>query len=175
MILFRNADQDVPFLWESDAQPSGRWHDGGEGPVQYLATTPDAAWAEFLRHQEIDDPADLAGIERALWAAEIPDDEETGRPALPGATLRGGGSTYPVCRAEARRIRSTGVTRLIAPSAAVDETLASGWRTDGGLVPGDIRLESTVVLFGARPSVVAWQACAAGRPAVSLLARVRPL
>ena len=175
MIVFRNSDRDVPFFWESDAQRAGRWHEDGGGPAQYLSSTPDAAWAEFLRHQEIDDPADLAGIERCLWAAEIPDDEPVGLPALPAALLRGDVSSYPACRAEARRIRSTGMTRLVAPSAAVDETLASGWRTDGGLVPGEVRQESTIVLFGARPAVHAWQACALGRPAVSLLARVRPL
>lgn len=175
MIVFRNSDRDVPFFWESDAQRAGRWHDDGEGPAQYLSTTPDAAWAEFLRHQEIDDPADLAGIERALWAAEIPDEEPNAQPALSEATLRGGRETYPACRAEARGLRSASIARLIAPSAAVDETTPSGWRTDGGLVAGEVRQESTIVLFGARPTVRAWQACAAGRPAISLLTRVRAL
>ncbi len=48
------------------------------GPAQYLSTAPDAASAEFLRHQEIDDLADLAGIERSLWAAG---NSMTSRPA----------------------------------------------------------------------------------------------
>ncbi len=175
MIVFRNTDRDAPFFWESDTQRAGRWHDDGEGPAQYLSTTPDAAWAEFLRHQEIDDPADLEGIERALWAVDIADDEPAAEPKLPGATLRGGRSSYPACRAEARRIRSIGMTRLSVQSAAVDADRASGWRTDGGLVPGESRREWTIVLFGARPDVTAWQACAVGRPAKTLLGRVRPL
>ncbi len=41
MIAYRHADPRFPFLWESNAQPPGRWHGIGEGPVQYLADTPD--------------------------------------------------------------------------------------------------------------------------------------
>ena len=175
MIVFRNADVDVPFFWESDAQPAGRWHEAGEGPAQYLETTPDAAWAEFLRHQEIHDPADLAGVERALWAVEIGDDEPASRPSLADHHLLGGPETYPACQDEARRLRHDGATRLVAPTAAVDSTTASGWRTDSGLVPGGEQDEETIVLFGHWPMVTAWHACQIGRPAASLLARVRPL
>jgi len=64
MIVYRNTDTDVPFFWEDDRQPEGRWHGAGEGPAQYTATSPDAAWAEFLRHQGITDPTDLPGIDR---------------------------------------------------------------------------------------------------------------
>jgi hypothetical protein len=46
-MLFRHTDPRFPFLWESTDQPPARWHDRGEGPVQYLADTPDGAWAEF--------------------------------------------------------------------------------------------------------------------------------
>ena len=66
MIAFRHCDRRWPFLWESAVQPQARWHGDGEGPVQYLADTPDGAWAEFLRHEEITDEADLAGVSRAL-------------------------------------------------------------------------------------------------------------
>jgi hypothetical protein len=41
--------------------------------VHYLANTPTVAWAEWIRHQEIDDPADLEGVAAALWAVLIPD------------------------------------------------------------------------------------------------------
>ena len=62
VILFRRAPANVLFQWESGLeQPAGRWHGEGEGPAQYLADTPDGAWAEFLRHEHITDPADLAG------------------------------------------------------------------------------------------------------------------
>ncbi|MBA3852379.1 MAG: hypothetical protein H0X59_08460 [Chloroflexi bacterium] len=32
VIVLRNADRDVRFYWESDAQLAGRWHDDREGP-----------------------------------------------------------------------------------------------------------------------------------------------
>ena len=44
VIVFRNVDSRMPFLWEDDRQPAARWHGDGEGPVAYLAETPDGAW-----------------------------------------------------------------------------------------------------------------------------------
>ena len=41
--------------------------------MHYLASTPTVAWAEWIRHQEIDEPGDLAGVAAALWAVLIPD------------------------------------------------------------------------------------------------------
>ena len=93
MIVFRHADPRLPFLWETAGQPPGRWHGAGRGPAHYLADTPEGAWAEFLRHEEITDPADLAGVRRAMWAIEIPDLPKA-RPKLPKGTLRGGTGTY---------------------------------------------------------------------------------
>src|SRR5438309_1180222 len=129
-------------------QPAGRWHGEGEGPVQYTSSTPDAAWAEFLRHNGIVDPDDLAGVDRCLWAVEIADDEPTGTPALPLDTLSGGPATYPECRAEAARLRKT-ASRLVATSAAVLPATPSGWVSDPDLSPAPARDEMTIVLFGA--------------------------
>ena len=58
MIVFRQADPRYPFLWSDPAQPAARWHGEAEGPAHYFADTPDGAWAELLRHEEITDPAD---------------------------------------------------------------------------------------------------------------------
>ncbi|MDX6257843.1 MAG: hypothetical protein QOJ11_4177 [Frankiales bacterium] len=87
-IGFRHGDPRFPFVWESARQPEGRWHGSAEGPVQYLADTPDGAWAEFLRHEEIRDPGDLAGIRRRLWAVEFDRAAET----EPSAALVPGGA-----------------------------------------------------------------------------------
>src|SRR5881296_916995 len=89
VIGFRHTDPRFPFLWEDDSQPPGRWHGEGEGPVHYFADTPDGAWAEFLRHEDITDPADVAEVRRAVWAVELgrPPREE---PELGGRTLTGG-------------------------------------------------------------------------------------
>ncbi|MDP2388975.1 MAG: hypothetical protein Q8N52_01505, partial [Acidobacteriota bacterium] len=75
MIGFRQADPRYPFLWSDSGQPAARWHADGEGPAHYFADTPDGAWAELLRHEEIHDPADVATFRRALWAVELREDE----------------------------------------------------------------------------------------------------
>ena len=61
MTGFRHTDPRFPFLWAGASQPAGRWNRKGE-LTHYFNDTPDGAWAEFLRHEEIDDPEDLATI-----------------------------------------------------------------------------------------------------------------
>lgn len=172
MIAFRHADPSVPFLWEDTSQPPARWHGAGEGPANYFADTPDGAWAEFLRHEEITDPDDVQTIRRALWAVEIPDGAAA-RAELPDAVTSGGLDTYEDCRREARRLRSSGAVRIEAPSAALLPGGAGGQRTSAGLRPGPPRDGRTIVLYGAQPSLVGWRAVHEGRPAEELLARVR--
>ncbi|GBC86977.1 hypothetical protein HRbin12_00977 [bacterium HR12] len=175
MIGYRHVDARFPFLWEASDQPPARWHGAGEGPVHTFADTPDGAWAELLRHEEITDPEDVLTIRRGLWAVELGDVEDLPRPRLPRRTLTGGTETYEACRREARRLRARGAVGLVAPSAALREGGAHGWCVDGGLRPGPRRDGRTVVLFGRRPDLVGWAAAAEGRPDPSLLDRVRPL
>jgi hypothetical protein len=176
VILFRNCPPGVRFYWEVSTQPAARWHRDDEGPAQYLATSPDAAWAEFLRHEAITDPADLAGIERAIWAIDVSVElAALADPVLPLPILTGDETSYPECQAEAWRLREAGASGLKAPSAAVDPVTASGHRTDGGLVPGPPIDEATIVLYGLRPDDPGWFACAIGRPSIEQLKRVRHL
>jgi hypothetical protein len=176
VVWFRHVDRRYPFLWETDDQPPARWHGLGEGPVQYLASTPDGAWAEFLRREEITDPADLAGIERALWAVEVDVAAEAVRePTLSRRVLTGGLASYPRCREEARRVRSEGATALQAPSAALVSGGARGQRVEGVLVEANDEDGRVLVLFGRRPKARGWACCLPGRPDVRLLPLVRPL
>lgn len=172
MIVFRHADPRFPFLWENAGQPPARWHGEGEGPVHYFSDTPDGAWAEFLRHEEITTPEDIATIRRALWAVELRN-PPTEQPNLPVQTLTGGPETYDDCRAEARRVRNRGATGLIAPCAALFDGGARGWKVDGGLQPASSRDGYVMVLFGRRPDLVGWPATIEGRPSEDLLPRVR--
>ena len=174
MIAWRNTDVDVPFFWTSDRQPAARWHGAGEGPVQYLSTSPDAAWAEFLRHAGITDPSDLAGIERTMWAFEI-DDAPAASPALARSTMTGGLRTYAACQAEARRLRASGATRIVAPCAAKKPGSSSGWLSDPDLRAGPPSRDETLVLIGVRPSQLGQLSTAVGRPHATLLPRVRRL
>src|SRR5215471_20138816 len=118
MIVFRQVDGRYPFLWDDASQPAGRWHGDGEGPAHYFADTPDGAWAEFLRHEEITDPDDLATIRRQMWAVEI-GNPPADRPDLPAVVVTGGVETYARCQQEARTMRQRGVRGLVAPTAAL--------------------------------------------------------
>lgn len=172
MITFRNCDRRFPFLWESSNQPAARWNRADDGPVQYLADTPDGAWAEFLRHEEIVDEADLIGVSRALWAIEV-DTDDLDTPDLPFETLTGDPSTYPRCQAEARRLRDSGSPGITAPSAALTTGSAGGYRVDGGFQDGPRRDGCVHVLFGARPNAVGWAVVIKGHPPAEILDRVR--
>jgi hypothetical protein len=174
VICYRHADPRLPFFVESAAQPPARWHDVGEGPVQYLSDTPDGAWAELLRHEEITETEDLANVRRALWAVDVPDEDHV-EPSLPPDTLTGGPGTYPACREEARRIRADGAPGIVASSAGLLRGRARGWRVDGGLEPAPDRDGRTIVLFGRRPDLVGWAATAEGRPRDDILDAVRHL
>ncbi|MGE0826169.1 MAG: RES domain-containing protein [Candidatus Binatia bacterium] len=172
MIGFRHTDPRFPFLWEGTDQPAGRWHAAGEGPAHYFCDTPDGAWAEFLRHEEISDPADLLTIRRTMWVVEL-GDEPPRSIDLPMETLMGGPETYTACQEEAWRLRQRGASRLVVSSAALLPGGAQGWRVDGGLQPGPLRDGQVIVLFGRRPELVGWPAAREGWPGEELLSRIR--
>lgn len=175
MVAYRAVSGLFPFLWETDAQPPARWHGPGDGPVHYLADTPEGAWAEVLRHQEIDDRADVAGLARAVWAVELPDDLRLTEPALADAVLLGDERSYPACRAEAARLRAAGAGGLIAPGAALLPGGAWAYVVNGGEHVAARRDGRVIVLFGGRPDVLGYRVVQDGRPWPDLVARVRPL
>ena len=172
---FRHADNRYPFLWESDAQPAGRWHADGEGPCQYLADTPDGAWAEFLRHEEITDPADLAGIARSIWAIDVPDLVVDRAHQAAAPDMLGGSESYSSCQDYARDVRASGVTELTAPSAALVPGGAGGQVTDNGLQEATDRDGTVWVLFGRRPDLRAWRVLERGAPPARVLTVTRHL
>ena len=173
MIVFRHADPRLPFLWEDAYQPAARWHGAGEGPAHYFSDTPDGAWAELLRHEEIHDAADVATLRRAIWAIAIDDGEAATVPDLPASTMTGGRASWAVCRDAARALRDRGATRLDVPSAALGAGGAHGHRVDAGLKAGPPREGRTIVLYGRRPSLVGGRAAHEGRPFAELLSRIR--
>ena len=170
MIAFRHTDPRFPFLREDMSQPAGRWNAAGE-LTHYFCDTSDGAWAEFLRHEEIDDPEDVLTIRRALWAVEI-GDTPVQIPDLSSETMTGGPETWSEFQAAARqqRMRTDGFT---AQSAALRQGGAHGWQVDRGLQPGPERNGRVLVLFGTRPGLVGWAATVYGRPGVELLADVK--
>lgn len=175
MIGFRQADPRYPFLWSDSSQPAARWHADGEGPAHYFADTPDGAWAELLRHEEIHDPADVATFRRALWAVELGVESATPVTLLPAVTT-GGRDTYGACQAHARRLRARGAERLVAPSAALVPGGAAGREVVDALeraaTPRDGRV---IIIFGEPAGLVGWKAVDQGSPPTGLLKRVRKI
>ena len=176
MLLFRHTDRRHGFTWETTDQPSARWHGSGDGPVQYLANTPDGAWAEFLRHEGIVDPADLDGIERRVWVVDVPDAmiASAAHVSVPDALARGGLDSYEACQSEARRLRSAGAAALTSASAALDD--AAGYVSGGSFVsPGPRRLSTVYAVFGSGTAWTGWMCHDSGTPDAGLLPRVRQL
>jgi hypothetical protein len=172
MIVFRQTDRRFPVLWEGGDQPPGRWHAAGEGPAHYFAETPDGAWAEFLRHEEITDPADLATIRRQMWAVDIGDAPAASIDAAFNLTL-GGPESYPPCQAAARRLRDGGARHLRVPAAALVPGGARGVVVKNGPQPAPPRDGAVIVIFGPPDSLVGWAAAGDARPPDDLLPRVR--
>lgn len=176
MILFRHCDRRFPFLWETSDQPAARWHGDGEGPVQYFSDTPSGAWAEFLRHEDITDERDLEGVQRALWAVDVPlQDMRIAEPALRSSVLLSGLPGYATCRLEARRLRAGGIQAIKAPSAALKSGGAGGWKVDGGEREADRRDGTTYALFGQQPACTGWPVVDAGTAPARVLPRVQHL
>ncbi len=173
MIVFRQADHRYPFLWSDPSQPAARWHGDGEGPAHYFADTPDGAWAELLRHEEVSDPEDAATLRRALWAIEI-GDEPLKAVSLNMTTVTGGRDTYGACQSHARRLRARGARRLVAPSAALVAGGATGREIALGRERDARRRDGRViVVFGDPDGIVGWKAVEAGAPPADVLPRVR--
>ncbi|MPZ18226.1 MAG: RES domain-containing protein [Luteitalea sp.] len=172
MKLFRQADPRYPFAWESTAQPEGRWHGPGEGPARYFADTPDGAWAELLRHEEITDTADLETIRRALWVVEV-EETSAARVDLPAHVLTGDPNTWPACQRAARVLRETGIARLEVPSAALLPGAAAGYVVQNGVHPSAARDARVIVLFGPPDRMIGWLIADAAHPPAALLRRVR--
>jgi len=168
VIAFRNTDPRWPFLRSDATQKAARWHAEGDGPANYFADTPVGAWAEFLRHEEIKDAGDLGGVQRSLWAVEIPD-AGYAVPALPEATLRGDRTTYRDCQIEAKRVRDAGHAAIKAPSAALLLGAASGWACRPDEVRAAARNGLVYVLFGQPGALVGWPAVESGQPPIRIL------
>lgn len=172
-IGYRHSDSRIPFLWQTSPQPPARWHGPGEGPANHFADTPVGAWAEFLRHEGIVDAADLAGVQRSLWAVELLAAGYT--PVhLPHAALFGNESSNPACQAEAARLRAAGATRLEVRGVALRPGGAHGWTSDLAIMAGAPRDGLVWVIYGTF-AATGWIAVEGGAPPARVLPLVRPL
>jgi RES domain-containing protein len=133
---FRYSSYDVPF-WARSNTTDERWHKGGDGATQYLSATPDGAWAELIRNENLRSESDLTLVQMPLWQAHIEqghiadygDFEMAQRANFDPEALIDDDQT--ACQAEGRRLREAGFAGILYPSAAL---------------PG----EQNLVLFGPR-------------------------
>ena len=171
---FRHCDSRFPFLWQTADQPAARWHADGEGPANYFADTPAGAWAEFLRHEAITDPVDLAGVRRSLWAVELPASGYA-VPRLLDVSLFGDETSYARCQDEARRLRAGGADKLEIRGAALLPGCAAGWTASEELIPAFPGRDGLVWVLYGPSSAVGWIVVDSGAPPALVLPLVRHL
>jgi hypothetical protein len=170
-IAYRWSDYDTP-VWARPNSAAQRWNRTREAPTQYLSLSPEGAWAELIRTEDLTSVAAVRLVRMPLWALRVRETrvadyatfekaEAAGFP--PDALVE---EDHERCRAEGTRLRERGFRGVLAPSAAL---------------PGAVNL----TLFGARLAVewgcedrrlasfVAARQLAVGHPPEDLLPRVR--
>jgi hypothetical protein len=131
---FRQVSPEFPPLFHSAGalapdQESGRWHRRGEGFAQYFSLTAFGSWAEYARYANIRSPTQAAEQRRNLWMAFV---RETNIADLRGfAELEACGLDPAMavardrkpCQKLADELREAGYHGLLAPSAALGDTV----------------------------------------------------
>ncbi len=124
----RYSSYDTPFWVRENSRP-GRWHRSGDGPTQYLSLSTDGAWAELIRSEELRAEDEVAMVSVSMWAALIDGGaianystfEKAEEAGFDPAALVS--EDYEQCQTEGARLRAAGFSGVIAPSAALPDTL----------------------------------------------------
>jgi RES domain-containing protein len=67
LVAFRWSSYDVPFWARPNTRP-GRWNLADGTSTQYWSLTPEAAWAELIRFEDLQTEADLDLVRMPFWA-----------------------------------------------------------------------------------------------------------
>lgn len=138
-VAFRYSDYDTP-LWARANTQDGRWHVARTSSTQYFGLSPDACWADLLRHEDLRTEPEVKLIRMPLWVLKLSEQriadygsfdkaEQAGFP--PDALVD---DDWGRCQAEGARLGELGYRGVMAPSSAL---------------PGDL----TLTLFGGRRAV----------------------
>lgn len=170
LVAFRYCDYDVPFWVRTSTRP-GRWHRTGHEPTQYWSLTPDGAWAELIRFEELQTERELDEVRMPLWVCRAP---AAGLANLAGnPTLRERydlteddltAEDWTACQDAAPRLRRR-YRGVLSPSAALDGALNLTLFGPRRM----IALERKPALASAVPAALA----SIGRPPRGLVGRVR--
>lgn len=167
-VAFRYSNYDIPFWVRPNSEP-GRWHRVGHGATQYLSTTVEGAWAELIRAEGLRSELEVELVRMPMWVAEIQVQrvadygsfEKAERAGFSPEALIDDG--YDLCQEEGLRLREAGYQGVLAPSAALDDTvnltlfgarIASTWNSPpllASLVP------ATKIAVGAPPEGIVGQ------------------
>lgn len=169
LVGFRYSSYDVPF-WVRPNTHAQRWNASLEAPTQYWSLTPDGAWAEHIRFNDIRTEAELDEVRVPIWACRLP---SIGLLDLrdPGVRERYGlkhsdltAAEWSPCQLAATAMRAHGVRGILSPSPvladATNVTLFGPRRA--------IAFETRPALASAVPAAIV----AIGRPPRRLVDRV---
>lgn len=70
LTAFRHTDYDVPF-WARPNTRDGRWNRAGDDPTQYWSLSPEAAWAELIRFENLHHEEELDEVRKPLWVCRV--------------------------------------------------------------------------------------------------------
>lgn len=70
VIAFRWCTYDVPF-WVRENRRAGRWNLDGDASTQYWSLSPEAAWAELIRHENLRSEEDLDLVRVPFWVCRV--------------------------------------------------------------------------------------------------------
>jgi hypothetical protein len=142
----------------------------GAEPTQYWSLTPEGAWAELIRYEELSTEEELDEIRTAMWVCRLPrmgladltDDAARDRYNLTGDDLTT--DVWDACQRAAVEIRRE-ARGVLAPSAALADTLNVTLFGPRRV----IAFQRTPALASAIPGAIA----AIGRPPRGLVGRVQ--
>jgi RES domain-containing protein len=171
-VVYRWSSYDTP-LWARPNTTAQRWNRTREAPTQYASLSPEGAWAELIRAEDLTSVADVRLVSMPLWILHVRETRVADYTTFEKADAAGFppdalvDDDHERCRTEGTRLREHGFRGVLAPSAAL---------------PGTVNL----TLFGARLAVewgcpeerrlgsfVPVRQLAVGHPPDDLLPRVR--
>ena len=128
-IAFRWTDHDVPF-WARENSRDGRWNLASQGATQYWSLTPEAAWAELIRAENLQTEDDLDEVRMPFWIARVPTlglldlrvNESRAEHGVTEDHLTG--NDWKPCQTLATQLREAGYRGVIAPSAALPDHMS---------------------------------------------------
>ena len=127
-LSYRWSDYDVP-LWIRANSSALRWNRARQDATQYLSLTTDGSWAELIRTERLLSISDLRLVSMPMWILQVRETnladystfEKAQAAGFPPEALVS--DDYERCQAEADRLRAAAFRGVLAPSAALPNSV----------------------------------------------------